>query len=158
MKEDLFEEQVEQEVQRRMKEELEKIASNPKLVIAAYKKSLEQAEEEIRAAQPKVDFYNSVTISEDWMEMSTAVKSMEWAGKPIGRNKMFDILRDRGILRSGTFNKNEPYQKYVDLGYFRIVETKWDNKEGEVFIGRKTVVSQKGLDFIKKLVKEAYNE
>jgi anti-repressor protein len=158
MKEDLFEEQVEQEVQRRMKEELEKIASNPKLVIAAYKKSLEQAEEEIRAAQPKVDFYNSVTISEDWMEMSTAVKSMEWAGKPIGRNKMFDILRDRGILRSGTFNKNEPYQKYVDLGYFRIVETKWDNKEGEVFIGRKTVVSQKGLDFIIKLVKEAYNE
>lgn len=158
MSDDLFEKQVEDEVQRRIKEEIGKITSDPELVIAAYQKSLERAKEEIKSAQPKVDFYDSVTISDDWMEMSTAVKSMEWAGKPIGRNKMFDILRDRGILRSGTFNKNEPYQKYVDMGYFRIVETKWDNKDGEVFVGRKTVVSQKGLDFIIKLVKEAYNE
>jgi phage antirepressor YoqD-like protein len=155
---DMFEEKIEQEVQRRVKDELVKAIKNPEIVIAAYAQELDKAKKELVAVSPKVDFYDSVTKSDDWMEMSTAVKSIEYAGKPVGRNKMFALLRSKAILRADSFCQNEPYQKYVDMGYFRIVETKWNNNSGETFIGRKTVISQKGLDFLIKLVNEAYNE
>jgi anti-repressor protein len=157
LEDDLFESEVKRAVEKRVKDELEKIAGNPLLVIEAYRKRLEQVEGEIKAVQPKVDFYDSVTMSDDWMTVSEAVKIPEWAGKPIGRNKMLAFLRNQSVLMNGC-RKNEPYQKYVDLGYFRIVETKWENNNGEVFVGRKTVVSQKGLEFMIKLVNEAYDE
>ena len=53
------------------------------------------------------------------------------------------ILRDKYILRLN----NSPYQAYVDKGYFKIVEETYVTKS-EVRVGLKTVVSQKGVDFI----------
>ena len=144
----------EHEVQKRVQEEISKFLDNPQNVIEAYQKQLKIVEAEKNELIPKADFYDSVTQSDDWIDMSTAVKSMDYAGKPIGRNKMFSFLRDRGILRSN----NEPYQKYVDREYFRIVEIPWTNQNGETWIGRITVVSQKGLDFLIKLVNEAHSE
>ena len=66
--------------------------------------------------------------------------------KNIGRNKLFEILRDEKILD----NHNQPYQKYIDAGYFRGIETKFEDKDGDTHINLKTVVFQKGVDYIKK--------
>ena len=52
--------------------------------------------------------------------------------------------------------RNEPYQYFVDKGYFRQVESKWEH-DGTIHINLKTVVFQKGLDFIRKLVLEHKN-
>jgi anti-repressor protein len=153
----ISDDQLETELQKRVKDELAKLLSDPVNIIKAYQEQNSRLESTIRTIQPKADFYDSVTMSDDWMEMSTAVKTIEWAGKPVGRNKMFELMRERGILMCGTSCKNEPYQKYVDLGYFKIVETRWDNPSGETFIGRKTVVSQKGLAFLIELVNEAHD-
>jgi len=155
---DLFDEQVEKKVQKRLSEELSKVFENPREMIRMYQKALEQSETENNLLKPKASFYDSVTQSDDWMEMSTAVKTITFAGKPIGRNKMFALLRDKGVLRSNDYHMNEPYQQYVDRGYFKIVEMVWASSESENFVGRKTVVSQKGLEFLIKLVNEAYSE
>jgi phage antirepressor YoqD-like protein len=52
-------------------------------------------------------------------------------------------------------NRNEPYQRYVSSGYFKVIEQKVELPNGDIYINRKPVVFQKGLDFIRKLLLEA---
>lgn len=56
------------------------------------------------------------------------------------------FLRDRGILN----RKNEPYRKYIEQGLFEIKESKYI-ADDEVKITTTTYVTQKGLDYIRKL-------
>ena len=67
----------------------------------------------------------------------------------IGRNKLFELLRNRKIL----MNNNTPYQRYVDSGWFRCIETKFTRPNGDTCINVKTVVLQKGVDAIRRLIK-----
>ena len=111
-----------------------------------------QAENEKQAAKikedaPKVEFYDAVTDSSDCIDIAQAAKVINADG--IGRNKLFEILRKEKILDKN----NVPYQKYVDRGYFRIIETSYTTSTGEVKISLKTLVFQKGLEFIAKIIK-----
>ena len=100
------------------------------------------------AQKPAVDFYKAVTDSRDAIEMSKVAKMLDMG---IGRNKLFEILREKQILRQN----NEPYQTFIDRGYFRVIEQKYTPSPGETRISIKTLVYQKGLDYIRKvLVKE----
>ena len=81
-----------------------------------------QAENERQAAKikedaPKVEFYNAVTDSTDCIDIGQAAKILNVKG--VGRNKLFEILRKEGVLD----RKNMPYQKFVDAGLFRVIET-----------------------------------
>ena len=107
-------------------------------------KILAKREAAIAEMKPKVDFYNKVTGSPDTCDMKEVAKLLNY--KNIGRNKLFEILRDEKILD----NHNQPYQKYIDAGYFRVIETKFEDKDGDTHINLKTVVFQKGVDYIKK--------
>lgn len=108
----------------------------------------EQAQQLIEQA-PKIEFYNDVTGSETTAEIGTVAKILGF--KNVGRNILFDILRKQGILKAD----NIPYQKYVDNGYFRVIESKWnDYITGDVKISFKTVVYQKGIEYIAKLLRE----
>lgn len=102
------------------------------------KKLIEQA--------PKVDFYNCVTGSKDTMDMKEVAKVLNYA--TLGRNKLFELLRLANVLD----RNNLPYQKYVDAGYFRIIESRYTMPDGETKISLKTVVFQKGIDFIKNVI------
>jgi phage antirepressor YoqD-like protein len=135
---------VEAEVERRLSDPIYLREANQRLI-----EKVQKLEHEAEAMVPIKAFYDAVTESDDWMDMAAAVKVL--AINKWGRNKVFDLLRDRGILR---YNK-EPYQEFVDRGYFKTVEKEFTNPYGETAIYRKTVVSQKGLDYIRKLITEA---
>ena len=108
----------------------------------------QQAQQLIEQA-PKIEFYNDVTGSETTAEIGTVAKILGF--KNVGRNILFDILRKQGILKAD----NIPYQKYVDNGYFRVIESKWnDYVTGDVKISFKTVVYQKGIEYIAKLLRD----
>ena len=114
--------------------------------IAAAKKLTElEVEEATKPLLPKAEFYDAVTDSKDAIPMSSVAKVLNIKG--IGRNKLFEILRDKNILRGN----NEPYQTMVDRGYFRVIETKY-TKNGDTHINLKTLVTQKGLDYIRKIL------
>ena len=98
---------------------------------------------ENKEMQPKALFYDTVTQSETWLDFAEVSKIINKKG--FGRNKLMKFLRQNDILR---FN-NTPYQTYVDRGYFKIVES-YFVKNNEVCIGIKTVISQKGVDYILK--------
>ena len=52
-------------------------------------------------------------------------------------------------------SNNIPYQKYIDAGYLRVIESKYVTSNGETKISLKTVVFQKGVAYINKLLSKA---
>jgi prophage antirepressor-like protein len=91
---------------------------------------------------PKAAFFDAVTDSKSAISIGEVAKVLDVG---IGQNKLFAFLRDRKILD----RQNIPYQEYIDRGYFRTIEQKYDVR-GEVRISIKTLVFQKGIDFIRK--------
>ena len=126
-------------------------ALDPRKLLAAAvieaQKIIEEQDKKIKEMLPKAEFYDAVAGSKDAIDIGSAAKVLNMG---IGRNKLFEILRNKGIL----MNNNIPYQKYIDCGYFRVIEQKYTKPDGTVCINIKTLVYQKGLDFIRKLLKE----
>ena len=105
----------------------------------------------LKEQAPKVEFAEAVTGSKDTIDMKSVAGLLNMN---IGRNKLFEFLRNNKILN----NDNCPYQRYCDLGYFRLIESKFTVND-ETKISLKTVVFQKGVNFIRKLlIKEGYKE
>ena len=97
--------------------------------------------------KPKADFFDAVAGSKQAISLGDVAKILNYP--KIGRNKLFEILRDQNILQ----NDNIPYQKYIDAGYFRVIEQKY-NAGDEVRISLKTLVYQKGIDYIRKTLNQ----
>ena len=131
----------------------EELLNNPDLAIQAFMKLKEEMvkrkelEKKVEEQQSKVDFYNDVTGSDTTAEIATVAKVLNF--KNIGRNTLFNILRNQGILQKD----NVPFQTYVDRGYFRVVESKWNTPNGDVKVNYKTVVYQKGIEYISKILR-----
>ena len=102
--------------------------------------------EERERNRPKIEFFDAVASSKDAVEMKHVAKVLDMG---VGRNRLFAFLRDHSVLMAD----NTPYQEYVDRGYFRVVEQKWTTKDGETRISFKTLVYQRGVEFIRRLLR-----
>ncbi len=132
----------------------DELLDNPDLLIAAATKLKEEregrleAEKRVKLLEPKEQFYDDVVGSKDSIEMGHVAKVL--GIRKMGRNRLFSLLRDKKVLDKN----NIPYQQYVDLGYFRILEQKYTVPNGEIKINIKTMVFQKGGDFILRKIRE----
>lgn len=108
--------------------------------------TIEKQAKQIEDNRPKVEFFEAVAESKTAIDMRKAAAVLDIKG--LGRNNLFELLREKEILDGA----NIPYRKYQDQGYFRVIESKWTDAKGETKISFKTVVYQKGLNFIKKLI------
>lgn len=128
--------------------QIEKEWNTPERVMArgleASRLVIEKQNKLLLEQKHKVDFYDAVADSKSAIPIDQVAKVLAIPG--IGRNKLFEFLRNEGILQSN----NIPYQKGVDSGYFRIVETKYTKPNGETCINMKTLVYQKGVDYIRR--------
>ena len=109
------------------------------------KQYVKPLELENEAMKPKAEFYDIVADSKDTFTMNEVAKNVNIKG--LGRNKMFAFLRYHKILMSN----NDPYQRYVDAGYFRSIQSTWVDKNNDRHVYFKTVVFQKGIEFIAKI-------
>jgi anti-repressor protein len=98
----------------------------------------------IAELEPKAAFFDQVADSQDALQMRDVAAALNIPD--MGRNKIFELLRKKNILDE----RNVPYREYQDRGYFRVVEQKWTDKEGETHISLKTLVYQRGMDFIRR--------
>ena len=127
--------------------------ATPKTYVEALRALADAEEEKERLSleneemKPKAEFYDDVTGSSDTIEIGEVAKVLNCG---IGRNKLFDFLRKEKVL----MKNNIPKQHFVDEGYFRVIETKYTKLNGDVSINLKTVVYQKGVDYIRKLLKK----
>lgn len=116
------------------------------MLAAKQAEQIEQQTKLLTEQKPKVDFYEAVTGSKDTIDIGTVAKVLNIKG--FGRNNLFEFLRDKGVLMPN----NQPKQTYCDRGYFRVIESKFTKPDGSTHINTKTVVYQKGLDYIRKLL------
>lgn len=72
----------------------------------------------IEADSEKVEFAESVSSSHATVDMNTMAKLLNHDGLKIGRNRLFEILRNEGIL----MKDNTPYQRYLESGHFEVAE------------------------------------
>ena len=106
---------------------------------------ISQKEKQIEEMRPKADFFDAVADSKTAISMNEVSKVLGIKG--YGRNNLFEFLRDNAILDRW----NVPYQKYIDCGWFRVIEQKY-TKNGEEHISIKTLVYQKGVDAIRRKI------
>lgn len=126
------------------------LAADQALQLEEKDKQLVEQQKAIEVAQPKVEFYEAVTGSSDTVDIGTVAKVLNFSN--IGRTKLFEILRNEKIL----MRDNKPFQQYVDRGWFRVVESSWSKPDGSSHINFKTVVFQKGIDGIRKILNEKH--
>lgn len=106
-------------------------------------KMIEQQKLLIADMTPKAEFFDTVTESTTAVDIGTVAKVLNMG---IGRTRLFEFLRDVGVL----MKNNQPYQKYIDCGYFRVIESSYQKPDGSTHVNFKTVVYQKGVDFIRR--------
>lgn len=105
--------------------------------------TITQLNHKIEQDKPLVDFASQVSDTTDLIDIGALSKLLRKQGLNIGRNKLFEWLRDNKFLRAN----NEPYQKYINDGYFK-------TKESTYFVGTepkitiKTFVTGKGQRYI----------
>lgn len=140
--------------------DLEKAWNTPEQIFARALKMADQTIERLKEnnaillednqrMKPKEEFFDAVAGSKDAIEIGKVAKVLNYPG--VGRNKLFEILRDKGVL----MRDNTPYQKYIDNGCFRTIEQKYHTPDGETRINIKTLVYQKGVDYIRKMLEVA---
>ena len=101
---------------------------------------------QIEEMKPKAEFYDQVAGSKDAIDMGTVANVLNI--KDMGRTKLFRKLRELGILKEN----NQPYREFIDRGHFRTIEQTFTKPDGSTHVNIKTVVYQKGVDFIRKAV------
>ena len=131
---------------------VEEAWNTPELVIA---RALQKANVMIQAQRnrlaelkPKADFFDQVASSKTAISMRKVAAALNLPGW--GRNKIFAFLRDQCVLDAS----NLPYREYQDRGYFRVIEQKYVSPDGETHISLTTLVYQKGVDYIRRLVEK----
>lgn len=114
------------------------------LLAAKLEEEREVLEARNNAMLLKAEFYDAVAGSATAIDIGHVAKVLNFKG--VGRNNLFSFLRDEGILMSG----NIPYQEYIDKGYFRLIEQRYQTQDGETHISLKSVAYQTGVDFIRR--------
>lgn len=114
------------------------------------RKARQLAEKTIQEQKPLVDFANQVSDTTDLIDMKTMAKLLKDNNINIGRNRLYDFLRIKKTL----MKDNQPYQQYVDAGYFKVNEYIYTNSFGQTKTNRQTFITGKGQLFIAKKVKE----
>ena len=106
------------------------------LVVSEEAKQL--AENTVRRLEPKAKVYDQISNANGLLSMNEAAKSIK-----IGRNQMMAELRGMDIL----MDNNTPYQKFIDIGYFKVIVSPVEKAGFNVMV---TKVTGKGLTWLAK--------
>jgi len=128
--------------------QLNQIVDNQRITISTQQRKIEED-------KPKVEFADHVADTSDCIDIGTLSKIAKKENIPIGRNRLFEWLRKKDFLMSKGKHKNEPYQRYIDNGWFVVREYVYNTAYGEQ-IGTKTYVTGKGQMCIIEKLRNAY--
>lgn len=139
-------------------ETLEKALTSPDFLIRLATKLKEeqearkQAEFKLEEQEPLVAFANKVSDSSNFIDMGKLAKLLNDEHIKIGRNKLFQWLREQKTL----MKNNIPYQRYIDSGYFQIKESTFKTPYGEK-TAQTTYVTGKGQIYITEKLRKCYS-
>jgi len=100
--------------------------------------------EQVEQQKPLVAFAETAAKSKDSILIRELAKICCKNGYEIGERRLFQKLRAWGLLMQ---HRNEPYQEYVDRGYFEVAEGTHETNNG-VKLHKTTRVLPKGQQYI----------
>ena len=107
----------------------------------------EQECEQLRGAVaellPKADFFDRVAETSTSFSLGETAKMLNFPG--FGRNNLIKFLRAERIL----MKDNAAMQRYVDRGYFRVVQTDYRGPDRRLRVRVVTRVYERGVNFIR---------
>ncbi len=98
---------------------------------------VDQQQATISVLEPKAEFHDRVTSSEDCISIREFAKVLG----NTGQNRFYRWLREKGYVLA---KAAEPYQKWVDAGLFVVIEKAFEDAHGFDRVGRKTLITGKG--------------
>ncbi|HAT4156165.1 phage antirepressor KilAC domain-containing protein [Clostridium perfringens] len=102
--------------------------------------------------EEKNKFINQIAISKNSLKVAEVAQIASKNGIKIGQNRLWAKLREWGLIKESS--KYDPKQRYIDCGYFEIVEGAKETYKG-VFTYKTTKVTGKGQVYIiDKLLKD----
>ena len=112
-------------------------------------------QQQIKEAAPKVLFADAVATSPQSCLVRELAKLLCQRGIDIGEKRLYEYLRGNGYLIASGAHRNEPYQRYVEMGLFETIE--WPVYKAETIdIKKTTKVTGKGqIYFINKFLKQS---
>jgi anti-repressor protein len=111
------------------------------LVIQNMQSKIADQSRQLEEQKPKVEFAEKISTIENAISIGDYGKAIG-----IGQNKLFSQLRDLKILN----DSNIPYQKFIDAGYFKVIEWILEKKNQAKF---KTLITGKGQLYIAERIK-----
>ena len=128
--------------------EVEKKWNSPEMIVQRAMEIQQQKVLEltktIEEQKPLVDFAETCMTSEQSLLVREVAKLASKQGVKTGEKRLWQKLRDWKLVFA---NKNEPYQEYVDRGYFEITQGVKENDKG-AFTWVTTRVKPKGQAYI----------
>ena len=111
------------------------------------KEKSKELENDLKQAQPKILFADSVSESDNTILIRDLAKLLKQNGINIGEKRLFAWLRDNGyLIKQKGQDHNSPTQKSMDLKLFRIKETAINTSKG-VKINKTPKVTGKGQNY-----------
>ena len=108
--------------------------------LLGYTEKVLQLETKVAADAPKVAFAEVIRAMDGVCHIGEFCKTMR-----IGRNRMFKRMKEDKILMASRM----PYQKYIDKGYFSVIEqAPYTNSKGETHTTFTTMVTGAGQVFL----------
>jgi anti-repressor protein len=107
-------------------------------------KQLQLAQQTIKKQQPLVSFAESCMASDKSLLVRELAKLVSKQGILIGERRLYQKLRDWRLI---FLAKNEPYQEYIDRGYFEVSQGVKENEKGS-FTWLTMRVTPKGQAYI----------
>ena len=142
-------------------EKIEEVLLNPDTLIklATNLKEEQQkriaAEKQIEQQKPLVNFAETCMASDKSLLVREVAKMISKQGILMGERRLFQKLRDWKLIFP---NKNEPYQEYIDRGYFEISQGVKETSKGS-FTWLTMRITPKGqMYIINRLKKEQQKE
>lgn len=135
---------------------VEEFLLNPDTIIQIAKNWKEEqqkrmiAEQKIEQQKPLVEFAESCMASDKSLLVREVAKLISKQGILIGEKRLYQKLRDWKLIFK---NKNEPYQEYVDRGYFEIAQGVKETSKGS-FTWLTMRVTPKGQIYIINRLKQ----
>ena len=120
-------------------------------------KTIEKKDELLKAKTEELEeknrFINQIAVSKNSLKVEDVAQLASKDGIKIGRNRLWAKLREWVLIKQNS--KYDPKQKYIDNGYFEVVEGAKVTYKG-IFTYKTTKVTGKGQVYIiNKLIKES---
>lgn len=139
---------------------VEKILENPDYMIEILQKYKEEkqkrleAENKLKEQEPLVLFAGACLKSKDNILVRELAKIAKDKSIEIGEKRLYQKLREWKIIMP---DSTEPYQEYIDRGYF-VVEEKPVNTPYGVILSKTTKVTPKGQVYIIERLKKEFHK